>query len=271
MTRRGSIGDRWLLEHRGVIHAGVVHGHAGRVYICRGVVYAVRGIQCTGNKWRTVGTERRIDQVSSGFWRSPPRAGGVIVNKERRRTYDGQDGECPGPPKTIEGSTRAKIFDYANRNEKERINLVLSSLPVVVQKPRPAHVASRPDFSITPKGQEQAHKQKQSWPEIAQRSELRIQKGHQHEESDSNQCPSSDVVIELRRSLVGIHRCEGDRTCNRDQVLARNLGHQNIVCTSVQSRKANPKNQNITYRTHTHPSIEQNDLQLSPCRNYRAD
>src|SRR5437879_8569276 len=161
-----------------MISSGVVRGHAGKVHICRGVVHAARGIQCTGNKWRTVRTERRIDQVSSGFWRSPPGAGGVIVNKERRRSYDGQDGECPGPPKTIEGSARAKIFDYANRNENQRIDLVLSSFPVVVQKPRPAHVAARPDFSITPRGQRQYYKQKPSWEEKAQRSEIWRQKGH---------------------------------------------------------------------------------------------
>ena len=77
----------------------------------------------------------------------------MIVDEEKGRPDDGEDGKSPSPPEAIKEVALAKIFDDAHGNEEQGVDLMLSSFLVVVQKPGPAQITARPDFSVTPKGQ----------------------------------------------------------------------------------------------------------------------
>ena len=103
-----------------------------------------------------------------------------------------------------------RYLDEAHGNEEQGVDLVLSSFLVVVQKPGPVQIAARPDFSVTPKCQKQSRKQKQRRPDITQGAEIRRKKGGEDEQSDSNQRPSGNVVIEFGGGLVGVHGGRGD-------------------------------------------------------------
>src|ERR1700747_3356898 len=104
--------------------------------------------------WATVGTQSRIYEISLGLSRRRTGAGSVIVDEEKDRAGDGEDRECPRAPEAIQGAVRPQILDKAHGNKEEGVDLVLSGFLVVVQKPRPVHVAARPDFSVTPGSQE---------------------------------------------------------------------------------------------------------------------
>ena len=80
---------------------------------------------------------------------------------------------------------------------------MLCSFMVVVQKPGPSQVAARPDFTIAPKRQKQSRKQEQGWPDITQSPEIRGKKRTEDQESDSNQRPSRNMVIEFDGALLG--------------------------------------------------------------------
>ena len=127
------------------------HGHAGVIHAHHRMVHTGHGIRCLGSGWLTVRTEGRIDQVRSGFRRIRASAGGVIVDEEQVAPTMARMG-MPSAPEAIEGAVRTEIFDDANCQKQEGINLVLSSFVVVVQKPASSSYCRAARFQHHSKG-----------------------------------------------------------------------------------------------------------------------
>ena len=105
------------MVHAGTVHTGMIHGHATVIHIHHRVVHADHRIRRLHSWQFSIGTQGRVDQVSARFRGIHAGAAGVIVEEEKGRADDGEDAECPGTPKAIEGAECAKILDDRDRDE----------------------------------------------------------------------------------------------------------------------------------------------------------
>jgi hypothetical protein len=133
----------------------------------------------------------------------------------------------------------AEIFNDPNRNQKNGVDLMLARLGIMLEQPEPTKVTSGPDLAVTPDCNKESGHYKQTRPDVAIRFERRKCKACQHEQANSNQSPASDVMIELRRTLVWIHR---EISSGGGKPRAR-LGNEGVCRKANENDKANAATQ----------------------------
>src|SRR4051794_38383681 len=120
--------------------------HMLMLIVCGGL----RNRECVRPAHAAINVERRIDEISLCFGGTRPGLASVIVDQQHARTDHCKHGESPPSPESRQQTRDTNVLDNPESSKKNRIDLMLASLGVMLEKPSPTQISPRPYFSVTP-------------------------------------------------------------------------------------------------------------------------
>src|SRR3977135_2151040 len=121
----------------------------------------------------------------------------MVMNKQQYRTEHSQDRESPPLPEGGQFSFAAEVLDTTHQDQKDRVDLVLSGLGIMVDQPGPTQLSTGPDFLIAPHHQKNPGGYENERPDSLQELQSRRRILGPDQQRHGNECPTNGMGIEL--------------------------------------------------------------------------
>src|SRR5215831_9435101 len=130
-----------VMIHMFVIHVFVIHGlllhvlchqHAFLRHARMGLSIAGKGIRRGCWPRLSITIQRRINKIGPRLWGMPTPSLAVIVHEKESGTNHRQERKRPNPPEPAEAATQTEVFDKADGNQQESVDLMLASFSIMM-------------------------------------------------------------------------------------------------------------------------------------------